>query len=565
MINQKFNKPDKSRTWPIILLLWLFTVQASVLAEDERAASALNERQSSILTTLDAIVETEKDLLERIGEVTEKIEKTASETGKQELKKQESQLRDELQATRKSFDEIAAENDIAILKGERQGQFDLKNEVLFLLEPALKEMKRMTSGVRNKSALREKLEIYRERMPIAERAIANLESLLKVSKDEDVTEALEDRLSQWKHQLNLLDNDRRSVQLQLDKLEANEVSLAQASQSYFKEFFQKRGLYLLVAFGVVLLVVLLSKLSAAAMHAVMPGFRAEHRSFRVRLIQLIHQLFSFILAIIGPMVVFYLVEDWVLFSLGILILFAAAWTIRSAVPRYWHQMQLFLNIGSVREGERIEMDGIPWLVKQINLYTLLENPVAGLQLRFPIDHMVGLTSRPLRPHEPWFPCKSGDWVILSDGRRGKIVGISKELVQMVERGGALRTYTMSDFLALAPHNLSTNFRLKEVLGVSYDLQPAAAKEIPQKLQAFIRQKAEQEGLADKVLNLRVELSAAGASSLDITVIIDFDGDLAELYGRLRRTLQRWCVEACTAHDWEIPFPQMTIHRPALAG
>jgi hypothetical protein len=88
----------------------------------------------------------------------------------------------------------------------------------------------------------------------------------------------------------------------------------------------------------------------------------------------------------------------------------------------------------------------------------------------PINELVDMKSRPCRHEEPWFPCKKGDWVILSDGVRGKVIGISPELVQLVERGGAQLTYQTGDFLAKSPRNLATNFRVKEIIGVSYKLQ-----------------------------------------------------------------------------------------------
>ena len=548
-----------------LLALVALCLSGGVMAQVDEARPTSGVRLETTLETLKAIVNTERHIRERLNEIASKMDQTSSDSALQELRQQDLQLRQELAATRKSFDEIATEYDIADLKGEGKDAFDLKSEVMFLLEPALKEMKRMTSGVRNKTALREKLDSYNERLPIAQSAIDNLQALLAASSDEAVNASLTNRLGQWQLQQTILENDRQSIQLQLDKLEAREVSFSDASQAYLKQFVQKRGLYLLIAFAVVVAVVMLSKLSAAAMRKILPGFRAKHRSFRIRLIQLLHGMVSFFLAVLGPMIVFYIVEDWVLFSLGLLILVAAVWTIRSAVPRYWYQMQLFLNIGSVREGERLEFDGIPWRVEQINLFSQLVNPTAGMQLRLPIDRLVGLSSRPVRQHEPWFPCKQGDWVILADGSRGKVTGISKEMIQLVERGGALRTYPMSEFLTLAPHNLSTSFRLKEIIGVSYGLQKLAPRVIPDALEKFIQQRIEQEGLADKVLNLRIEFSAAGESSLDITVIIDFTGEISELYGRLRRTMQRWCVEACNAYDWEIPFPQLTVHQAVRAA
>jgi len=56
-----------------------------------------------------------------------------------------------------------------------------------------------------------------------------------------------------------------------------------------------------------------------------------------------------------------------------------------------------------------------------------------------------------------------------------------------------------------------------------------------------------------------------ARNHDVVVIADFDGALADLYGRLRRALQRWCVEACNEYGWEIPFTQLTLHQAEAAN
>ena len=135
-----------------------------------------------------------------------------------------------------------------------------------------------------------------------------------------------------------------------------------------------------------------------------PGYRKEHRSFRIRLLDLLHRIFTVFFAILGPMVVFYMVEDWVLFSLGILLLLGIGLTLRRALPRYWQQVQLFLNVGSVREGERIFMDGLPWKVRAINIFSMLENPDAEISQRVRMDDLVDQKSRPLKQDDPWFPC-----------------------------------------------------------------------------------------------------------------------------------------------------------------
>ena len=73
-----------------------------------------------------------------------------------------------------------------------------------------------------------------------------------------------------------------------------------------------------------------------------------------------------------------------------------------------------------------------------------------------------------------------------------------------------------------------------------------------------QQRLEQEGYGEQLLNLRVEFAQANSASLDIVVITDFSVELGDLCNRLRRAIQRWCVDACTENGWEIPFPQMTV-------
>jgi hypothetical protein len=511
------------------------------------------------LATLVSFAKLRNELLLDIKALNKQIDAEQSEAEKTKLKQELDKLESDLRTTTRNLENIAAGVDISRLRAEKEEDFNFQKEIFALLKPALDEMKEMTSHVRQKSDLREKIAYYEERLPVIEKALSNISRLQEQSKDKSLKKSLNATAGIWRKQQAFMQSELQAARLELNKLEAAETSITEASQSYLKSFFQKRGLYLIEALSLVVAILLLSRLSYAAMERYIAGFRKKHRSFRVRLIELAHRIFTVILVILGPMIVFYLVEDWVLFSLGILLLLGIALTLRQTLPRYWHQVQLFLNIGSVREGERILMEGLPWLVERINIYCTFSNPVADISQRLPIADLVGLKSRPAKQDEPWFPCRKGDWVILSDGVRGKVIGISHELVQLVERGGAQLTYQTSDFLAKSPRNLATNFRIKESLGISYSLQKQSTTGILETLYHYIQQRAEQEGYGEQLLNLRVEFAQAGNSSLDLVVIADFRGELADLYNRLRRAIQRWCVDACSEYGWEIPFPQMTLH------
>ncbi|MCU7930838.1 MAG: hypothetical protein KZQ90_08560 [Candidatus Thiodiazotropha sp. (ex Codakia rugifera)] len=531
-------------------------ISTQSIAEDE--VVGVSGKESNTLSTLLNLVTIKGNIENDIKALSKRIAVADSETQKASLKQQLAKLDADLTLTKHNFENISAGVDLTSLRSKDETQIDLKKELFSLLKPALDEMKDMTSKVRQKSELKEKITYYGERLGVLEGALRNIDQLRQKSDSEKLQSSLDSLADGWRKDQAFMSSEHQAARLQLDELLAAEVSITDASQNYLKNFFQRRGLYLIEALLVVTVIILLSRFSHKAMRRLMPGFKKKHRSFRIRLLELIHRIVTTLLVILGPMVVFYVVEDWVLFSLSILLLLGMAWALRQALPRYWHQIQLFLNIGSVREGERILMDGLPWRVEQINVFSTLENPEAGIKQRVPIDDLVDLKSRPCDLDEPWFPCKKSDWVILSDGVRAKVTGISPELVQLVERGGAQLTYQTGDFLAASPRNLSTNFRIKEVIGVSYSLQKESTGTIPDVLHRYIQQRAELEGYGEQLLSLRVELSLANSSSLDIVVIADFKGELGDLYNRLRRAIQRWSVDACTENGWEIPFPQVTV-------
>ena len=539
----------------ILCGLLLFSPWVYATETEAKETALLGETLQSLADFL----KLQASMQEDIAATREALQSAETDSEKEALTGQLEKLQADLRTTRLNFEKIAAGTNLGNLRTLEQQTFNFQEEILSLIEPVVKELKNMTSDVRKKSELREAIARYSEKLPVADNAIRSLSDLIDRTENEAVRARLLDLVREWEQQRSFIKSELQAAQLQLDKLESAETSFTESSSSYLKGFFQKRGRYLLGALLVVVAILVISRLFYKAMTRLIPDYREEHRSFRIRLLDLFHRILTVLLVIAGPMVVFYVVEDWVLFSISLLVLIGLAWTLRQTLPRYWKQMQLFLNIGSVREGERILLDGLPWKIREINFFSTLENPLARLVQRVPLDDLVDLKSRPLARDEPWFPCKKEDWIIMADGTRGKVIGISQELVTLVQRGGAQRTYTMGDFLGGSPLNLAPNFRIKEVFGITYDLQAQSTKEIPALLEAHVAKRLEEEGYGDKLLNLRVEFAQANTSSLDIVVIADFRGELGDLYNRLRRAIQRWCVEAATHHDWEIPFQQITLH------
>ncbi len=546
----------------LFIIVSILCLSLSVFAQNstQQNETIKQNLSANTLNSLISFVEQKNKLKLEIKLLQQKIDESSSETEKKELKIQLVQLKQELVTSREHLKEIAAGVDLSVLNQHEEEAFNFQKELFALIKPAFNEIKEMTAHVRQKSALKETIAYYNERLPVISQAIENIERLQKETNNPALKESLEFTNSKLIKQRSLMQSELNAEQFQLKRLIAKETSLSEASQSWLKSFFQKRGLYLIEVILLIFLTILLSRLSYSAMQRYLPGFRVKHRSFRIRLIELSHRLLTIIFLIMGPMTIFYLVEDWVLFSIGVLLLIGFAWTLRQTLPHYWKQFYLFLNIGSVREGERILLDGLPWKIEKINMYCTMLNPVADLTMRVPIQDLVELKSRPYNADEPWFPCRKNDWVILNDGVRAKVTGISQESIQLVKRGGAIKTYTLVDFLAAAPLNLSSNFRIKETIGISYNLQKDSTRQIPELLCQYLQKQIDLEDYSEQLISIKVEFEYANNSSLDLVIIADFKGETADLYNRLRRAIQRWSVDACTLNNWEIPFPQMTLHK-----
>ena len=156
----------------------------------------------------------------------------------------------------------------------------------------------------------------------------------------------------------------------------------------FKNFFQHQGLVLLEAAGAMFIVIIIMQLTHTLLVKIFPILVKPDRSFSVRFLDLVYWGLAVLLAIFTPMAIFYYEDNWVLSSIGILILFGLMWTFRNLIPKLWKQARLLLNIGPVRQEERIYYYNLPWKVKNINIFTILENPDSGVKLRLPMNYFV---------------------------------------------------------------------------------------------------------------------------------------------------------------------------------
>lgn len=456
------------------------------------------------------------------------------------------------------FEEFAVGTDIGAFTVEEERPFDWQEEIGALVRPILAELKSATAESRIIADLRAAIDEATVREQTAAAATENLEALLAAGPEEPLATRLTQEVERWRQHRSDAANRRVALELQLENRLAERSSVLDETTSYARNFFRERGLHVVLGVGAFLAVFFGVRLLGAAYDRVFA--RRRGRTFTSRLGTLLFQLASVIGGLVAALIVFNMVGDWFLLGIVAIFLLGLAWASINTLPAHIETIKLMLNIGAVREGERIEYQGTPWRVGNLTFSARLENPLldGGVQM-LPVRYLVGMTSRPAGESEPWFPCRPGDWVELADGRYGRVVSQSPSLVQLVERGGSQVSYRTPDFLARSPRNLSRGFRVPSTFGIAYRHQAEATSRIPEIMQA--RLEAELPALLGEasLQRVRVDFRQAAASSLDYEIEVDCAGEAAEYLPEIRRAIQRILVDTCQQQRWEIPFQQITVH------
>ena len=448
-------------------------------------------------------------------------------------------------------------------------ELTLQQEISRLLSPMLAEVRKLSQKPRALQELQNQLDKQQHRVRLAELAVASLQArgeLLKAA-DEPTRSSLSTLLvgmqESWQTRLDESRSRVLALERQLAELRAEETSVWSLLAGSARNFVFTRGLYLLLALAAFVAVFFSLRLFYFYGVKMIPATQLERLSFFRRLIGLLNQALSLALASLAALAVLYASGDWLLGGLAVLLMLGILLAAKSGLVRYFEQVRMLLNLGSAREGERVLIDGVPWLIGTINFQTRLTNPcLDGPGLRLPLEALMTMNSRPCAPNEPWFPCRSGDIILIGEDLMARVERASPDLVEIRYRGGVTRHIPTPAFLTLQPANLSGGFLASTTIGLDYSLQADITRRIPALMQEDVRTGLLRCVPEEHLIEVRVEFKEAAASSLDLWIGARFTGDAAERYLELRRLLQELAVESCTANRWPIPFPQMVVHRPA---
>ncbi len=491
----------------------------------------------------------------------EKELKSAPETQKARIKEDLTDLYERMDDLIDNFARTASGFDLDEITSEDKEEINLESEIRELLAPIIIELKAVTNRPRRIEQLNRKLNKARQVQEKVQLAMTRINNVLDQVEDRTLKTRLQALAQDWLQRGQQLQSEIAYLELSLDEELKNNPSIVSSLTRLTETFFKKRGRNILLSAGAFLFVIVLLRFIGRQVERRLRTDKIIRSMTTRRLIALAYGICTYSLAVVAMLLVLYSAGDWVLLGIVLLLLLGLGWSARVSLPLYIEQAKLLLNLGTVRKGERILVDGISWKVMTIGYYSILANPnLSGGVLRLRLKDLVDKSSRPATASEPWFPCGQGDWVLLADATFGQVDMQTPEQVRLKLYGDSPKTYLTTDFLSQCPQNLSEGFAIKVIFGLDYKHQKNITTEIPGQLEQTLRKTLETKGYALQVQSLSVRFLEAAASSLDLSCFACFTGDAAADYKFLSMLFAQACVEAANAHGWEIPFTQLTLHQ-----
>lgn len=479
--------------------------------------------------------------------------------------------RERIRQLRDRFRDLVGGAEAAEFDASEEPETTLQDQVSEVVKPILSALQEPTSRLREMEDMRAARDMWRERRDKCDTVLARITALETANRAEQGNQAdeanarvaaeLEAARRQWEARRSQASGQFEVLTLQIDERERNTPTFWQSITAMIGDFIKNRGLNLLLAVVAGAAAFILTRKGYLWIRRVSPVHHWQGGTLLGRASDLIAFTAAILVSVASVLGVLFARGDWLLLTVAAILLFGALWAGKTALPPYIEQVRLLLNLGAVREDERIIYRGLPWRIESLGFYTIFENPALhGGRMRIPLREVLGMISRKARADEPWFPSQKGDWLLLSDGTHGQVEHQTPEQVVLRRRGDSLKTYRTEEFLELAPENLAPGFRVREIFGIDYAHQAICTTEVPGVFRDAVEQAMVSEFGIDAVRAVMVEFQAASSSSLDFAVKVDLTHAAAARHRFIPRLIQRACVDACNERGWTIPFTQITLHQ-----
>lgn len=512
------------------------------------------------------------DLNRQIAAATNDLNALIKEQSADPARKDDPDLKariDEERATisrlRSSFEQIAIGGiDLASLDQKQTAEYKWQDELIDIVKPVLGSLKDITEKPRKIEALRTEIERTRQNLGLVSKALGEINQLDASAFSPAVNERIQTLKSRWIERQEEANSRLQVLITQLETLNRTDAWAWSNITKPVQQFALGRGLTLVAAVLGCWLIWGLSQrtIELVAARQPMSTNRKKRRSWE-RATRYLGTILAVLLMLISVLALFYWRNDILLLALALVAVGALLIGARHTIPRYLREIRLLLDVGPVREGERIIYGGIPMEVKSIGAYAILRNPMLTGIVRLPLDDLNDMVSRPAGK-EPWFPTERNDYVWLNGDTFAQVISQSIEIVELKVTGSPVNMPT-ARFLDSAPKNITQQgFTVAVTFGVDYKHQAICLDEIPGAMDEALAAAMRSEPYAEHVTNTSVSFKEAAASSLDYLVLVSASGSAAGNYFAIGRAVSRSLVALCNERQWEIPFNQLTVHQQLIA-
>lgn len=509
--------------------------------------------------TLSTIIESIDSLSKQIKTTEKKRNSVKTVEEKQEITVVLQGLNNELSKLNNDFTILVTGIDPSTFEKDDKGAaVAWDKEIKEIFYPIVGELKKVTDKPRRMEKLRGDIVFYEQRLPQINNAIVNIGELKTEITGKKLLERIDGMEEFWKSKETDFKTRLETLKHQLTDEEKGFVSLPEAFSTIVKFFAEDRGKHIIIALitfvGVYFVVYLLKRI----FWRIRPFQRSKKSRFWANLIDVLIQLFTFVLALGSTVFVLYISGDWLILGLVIILILGIVWTMRNMLPRFVEQIKLLLNFGTVRQGELVIYDGILWLVESVGIYSYLKNPLlTGGTIRVTLNDLIGMRSRPYNENETLFPSKEGDFVILeSQGITVKIVQQTPQRVT-IDSFGMKHSMPTSSFLgqkiinlSIAPLWTGTTFYISYKHRYMID-------DIMAKLDSAMR-----EGLKayEHIQDYWVALGELTETSLGFWVWVLLGPEGASAHDNVKYSLPDICLRAANEHKWDVQrFVDINLH------
>jgi len=548
----------KLSSFSLLIICVLFAGYAQADLHKEQADAA----ETKLLNTVDSLAIIQKSIEAKQGQVRElreRLKKPEDASEKQELEQKIARIKSDITSLQVSFEHLALGGiNRSILNEQPDQQINWQDELEQISRPLLSTLKELTAKPRQVDSLNRDIVRLQDQIKVIDKALESINSLNNQELPPIAANPIKQLLIDWRQRKEDTQRKLEISQLKLDSLLTESETWQTSTGELITTFFQGRGLTLFLAIAISMIIWLISK---GLIHLYWRWLYQTKHDIGISHAPLFYYSFRLTTAIIivfAILMVFYVRGDVLLLTLSLIALAGGALTLRQTLPRYAAEIRLLLGVGPVREDERVILDGVPFKVDSLSIFTVLRNPALEGFIRMPLHQMNEQISRPTST-EIWFPCSPGEHVLLASGSLARVIRQTIELVEVAVVDSIMQIRTR-DFIEQNVRNITREgFGISCTFGIDYQHQAICLDTVAELLKAAIVEHFERAGLKDDINDIMVEFNSAGASSLDYRIYMTLKGSAANAYYRVQRIVQQACVNACNREGWVIPFTQVTVH------